>query len=394
MSLRFLKNLPLQLFLSLILGLFLGKILDNKTISYIYTASLIIKDGLMTVLPFIIFSYLVAALVSFEKKAPLLIVFIVLLVVFSNAMSVIVAYGAAQLAFPFLGKMSAEGFSAAKETILPVWNIGLEPLISSDKALLAGIITGLMINFIPSESTRSKIKDLSFRFRDWTTKALKNSFIPFLPIYVLGFVLKLDKDSSIEILMQNYGKVFIVGCLLIVVYLLFLYGLAANFRKSIFIGYLREMIPAGLTGFSTMSSAATMPVTLAATERNLKDRSYADFVIPTTVNIHLVGDGLNIALTALALLVMSGQNFPSFNTYLLFTLYYCLAKFSCAGIPGGGVIVILPVIQSYLGLSSEITGLLATIYILQDPILTSANVMGNGAFALLSRKILNLFSFR
>ena len=161
----------------------------------------------MTVLPFIIF-LLFSRCFGFFEKAPLLIVFIVLLVVFSNAMSVIVAYGAAQLAFPFLGKMSAEGFSAAKETILPVWNIGLEPLISSDKALLAGIITGLMINFIPSESTRSKIKDLSFRFRDWTTKALK-IVLSLLPIYVLGFVLKLDKDSSIEILCK-----IMVKCLL------------------------------------------------------------------------------------------------------------------------------------------------------------------------------------
>jgi Na+/H+-dicarboxylate symporter len=35
------------------------------------------------------------------------------------------------------------------------------------------------------------------------------------------------------------------------------------------------------------------------------------------------------------------------------------------------------------------TSLLATIYILKDPILTATNVMGNGAFALLSRKVVS-----
>ena len=101
---------------------------------------------------------------------------------------------------------------------------------------------------------------------------------------------------------------------------------------------------------------------------------------------------LILFLTALALLVMSGQNFlVSILTYC--SLYIIASQNSLARESYSGVIVILPVIQSYLGLSSEITGLLATIYFCQDPILTSANVMGNGAFVL-SRKILNLFSFR
>jgi Na+/H+-dicarboxylate symporter len=147
------------------------------------------------------------------------------------------------------------------------------------------------------------------------------------------------------------------------------------------------MIPAGITGFSTMSSAATMPVTLEATEKNTGDEQFADLVIPTTVNIHLIGDALAIPIMALAVLSLSGLPLPSIENYLLFTFYFCLAKFSVAGIPGGGIFVMLPIMQKYLGLTPEMSTLMTTIYIVQDPIFTGANVMGNGAFALIVRKI-------
>jgi Na+/H+-dicarboxylate symporter len=87
-------------------------------------------------------------------------------------------------------------------------------------------------------------------------------------------------------------------------------------------------------------------------------------------------------------LMLSGAPLPTFENYLLFTFYFCIAKFSAAGIPGGTVIVMLPILQKYLGLSPEMASLITTIYIIQDPVFTSANVMGNGAFALLVRKLI------
>ncbi len=379
-----LKSLPFQLLVCLIGGLIIGDYLSPQTISYFFSISCLLKDVLMFILPAVIFSYLFAAILSFGRQAPGLIVSVVLLVIVSNATTVLTAYGICKIALPFLGCENLANLNVSKETIEPMWRLSLPSFISPDLAMLSGVIVGLVASFLQKPG----IKDFAFRLRDWTTIALKKGFIPFLPLYVFGFILKLDRDGALSVLLQNYGRIFLLGSLLIVVYIGFMYALAANFRWHRFIGYLREMLPAGLTGFSTMSSAATMPLTLAAAERNLGNREYADFVIPTTVNIHMIGDGLNIALTGLVLLSITGHPLPDFSTYLVFVFYYCITKFSAAGIPGGGVIVILPVIQAHLGLSPEATSLLATIYILQDPILTAANVMGNGAFALLTGKLL------
>jgi Na+/H+-dicarboxylate symporter len=88
---------------------------------------------------------------------------------------------------------------------------------------------------------------------------------------------------------------------------------------------------------------------------------------------------------------LSGFSMPSLELYMMFALYFCLAKFSTAAVPGGGVIVLLPVLQSHMGLTPEMASLVATIYILQDSIFTASNVMGNGAFAILSHHFVKRF---
>jgi len=383
------KNLPVQLFWCLGIGLIFGDILPDYIISYFYTLSVLIKDLLMYILPAIIFSYLLAALVSFKKQAPLLILSVFVLIILSNAIGVLTSYGTAYLISPFIGNISTAHSQLITNSIHPIFNLDIKPLITPEIALMAGILIGMAINFLPVEEKFPDFKSYIFKLRNLITVFLRKCFIPLLPFYILGFVFKLQKEGALLTLLENYGKILIIICSLIAIYILFLYLLAANFNVRKAISYLKEMAPAGLTAFSTMSSAATMPLTLEATERNLRDRSYADFIIPTTVNNHMVGDALSTPLTALFLLFMSGQSFPDLKTYLIFVFYYCLAKFSAAGIPGGGVIVILPVVQAYLGLNEQMTSLLATIYILKDPLLTATNVMGNGAFALISRKIIN-----
>ena len=67
--------------------------------------------------------------------------------------------------------------------------------------------------------------------------------------------------------------------------------------------------------------------------------------------------------------------------YFMFVVYFVIAKFSVAGIPGGGIIVMLPILESYLGFNSEMMSLITALYILFDPINTCINVLGNGAFA-------------
>lgn len=377
-----LKSLPVQLIIAIISAFFLSSILNVETIRIFYSISCILKELLMGILPIVIFSYITAAILSMEQRAPMLILSIIILVTLSNAFTVLISYGIGINLLPLL-TIEGDALSGIKDTVLPLFSLPIPELLSPDKSMLLGIAIGLIFSFyrIP------KITALSHDFRHYVTLFLQKAFIPLLPIYVFGFILKMEYEGTLTILVKNSGHIFGLLCILTITYISMLYYIASGFKLSRFFEFIRNMIPAGITGFSTMSSAATMPVTLEATEKNTGDEEFTDLVIPTTVNIHLLGDALAIPIMALAVLSLSGMPLPTMEDYLLFTLYFCIAKFSVAGIPGGGIIVMLPILQKYLHLTPEMASLMTTIYIVQDPIFTSANVMGNGAFAILVRKI-------
>ena len=378
-----LKSLPVQLIIAILAAFLLSDVFNLEALRFFFSISCSLKEILMGVLPFVIFSYITAAILSMEQRAPWLIFSILALVTLSNAFTVLVSYGVGVSLLPLLTFGNTSSLSAIQDTVTPLFSLHIPEILAPDQSLLLGIVVGLIFSFIKVPA----VTTLAQSMRHYVTVFLQKAFIPLLPLYVFGFILKMDYEDTLMILIKNSGHIFGLVWIFIVVYLALLYFIVSGFRLSRFFELVRNMLPAGITGFSTMSSAATMPVTLAATEKNMGDDQFADLVIPTTVNIHLMGDALAIPILALAVLSLSGLPLPTFENYLLFVVYFCLAKFSVAGIPGGGIIVMLPILQKYLGLTPEMASLLTTIYIIQDPIFTSANVMGNGAFALLVRKV-------
>ncbi|MBI3236420.1 MAG: cation:dicarboxylase symporter family transporter [Chlamydiales bacterium] len=105
-------------------------------------------------------------------------------------------------------------------------------------------------------------------------------------------------------------------------------------------------------------------------------------LIPATVNVHLIGDCFAIPIFAFAVMKSFGVAEPHFLSYLIFACYFVLAKFSVAAVPGGGILVMLPILERYLGFDATMLSLITALYILFDPIITCANVFGNGGFAM------------
>ena len=88
-----------------------------------------------------------------------------------------------------------------------------------------------------------------------------------------------------------------------------------------------------------------------------------------------------------AILKNFGVAEPSLWSYLIFSCYFVVAKFSVAAVPGGGIIVMLPIIESCFGFNADMLSLITALYILFDPVITTCNILGNGCLAsILSRK--------
>ena len=351
--------------------------------SILLSISLSIKAVIIFLLPLIIFSLLFKASVKLAHNASKVILLILIMVCTSNLFSTLISYlvGSWIYGFDLLIQLPNDIVELA-----PLWSLQLPKIIANDKAMFLGLGLGIISSFIIPD-TAEKIADC---FDKVVAKVL--SVITFIiPFFVAGFVVKLQAEGVMETIMFEYSLIFIIIGLAQFSYVTLIYFLANQFNLKRLQNSIKNMLPAAIAGFSTMSSAAAMPLTIIAAQKNTRNPDLAQSVIPATVNIHLVGDCFAIPIVAFAILKNYGVAEPAFIDYFIFAFYFVLAKFSVAAIPGGGILVMLPILENYLGFNAEMMSLITAIYILFDLVITCVNVLGNGAFALIIDKIVKPF---
>ncbi len=308
---------------------------------------------------------------SFSEKTPSLILGIIFGIFASTFIVIWFSYGLSCFAFSFIDIKPKTSYKLC-EKINHYFSLPLQPILSTDQAVLAGLLAGFFVRWLkflktPLEQIYQKT---SFIFRVF--------FIPLLPVYVFGFLAKLKFEGSLLWMIKTYSNIFATTLFIIVSYLFLFY--AVSFRAR-FLRAIKNMLPAGFMGFCTSSSAVTMPLTIECVQKNINDRSFSQFIIPTTVNMHLTADNINNVLSCIALLLMSGLSVPTPFVFLKFSFFYLLTSLSFAAVPGGIALIMLPVLEKHLGLPSDAFPLYITIMAVMDPFLTAGNVMGNGAFS-------------
>lgn len=380
-------SLPIKLVVTIALAFLLSDALSGHWVAGFYTISVLLKDILMLVLPFIIFSYLASAILNLKGKATFLIFGIFGLVIISNTLSVLVAYFTACSFAEYLPATLHNHLTASTVNILPLWKLPITNLTTPDKAMILGIISGFVCNFFHLDKLSYGIVQI----KNYSTMLINKLFVPFLPFYVFGFTLKIGFEGSLKTMAASYAPVFFMNLAVVNIYIFIFYFVGNNAKITLTIQAIKNMIPAWITGFSTMSSAATLPVTIECVEKNIHNQKMSHITMPATANIHMIGDGINITLTSLALLMISGSHLPSFVEFLPYLWTYVFTKFSGSGVPGGGMIILLPVVEQHLGLSQELSSMVATLYIMQDSLMTASNVMGNGALAIIANKVFKQF---
>lgn len=346
--------------------------------SFLYALSLSIKSFIVFLLPAIIFALLFKTVAKLGSGATKLILFLLGAVCCSNFLSTLISY---QIGSAIYKANLSLSLPLASQELVPAWTFALPKWIANDHAMFAGLILGIFCSFI-----RPKLASQLADIFDKVVNRLLKVIVAIIPLFIAGFMVKLVHDKVLQNMIHEYALIMSLVALSVFSYILFIYSVANSFRLKPFMESLRNMFPAAITAFGSMSSAATLPLTILATEKNTQDPPLTRLVIPTTVNIHLMGDCFAIPIFAFAILKNFNLVEPEFLSYLIFALYFVLAKFSVAAIPGGGILVMLPILESHLGFTGEMSSLITALYILFDPIITCANVMGNGGFAqLLSR---------
>ncbi|MDR3477715.1 MAG: cation:dicarboxylase symporter family transporter [Gammaproteobacteria bacterium] len=373
------RKMPFILVMVILAVLALSPFLTLETKQVLYAISLTIKSSIVLLLPFIIFGLLFKTMIGLAQRATSIIALILLCVCCSNTVSTFLSHYMGIWIYHFDLSIIRPHETTS---LTPAWTFQFPKLIANDKAMFAGIILGIVLG-----SLKSKLGPFLARRIDRLVTKVLNSFAYFIPLFVAGFVVKLQFDGVMQTIVKDYTVIFALIALAQFSYILVCYALLNRLQLRKAFRCVRNMLPAAIAGFSTMSSAAVMPLTIAGTESNAKNKDLAGSVIPATVNIHLVGDCFAIPILAYAVMKSFGMPEPTLMTYLVFVFYFVIAKFSVAAIPGGGIIVMLPILESCLGFTAEMLSLITALYILFDPVITCANVLGNGAFALLIDKL-------
>ncbi|KAH7970459.1 hypothetical protein HPB49_007476 [Dermacentor silvarum] len=125
-----------------------------------------------------------------------------------------------------------------------------------------------------------------------------------------------------------------------------------------------------------MRSSATVPVTIATLEDRVGlDPRVVRFMVPVGATINMDGAALYEAVSAVFLAQLHGIEMD-IGRVLAVSVTATVASVGAAGIPGGGLVTMVIVLQA-VGLPAEDIGLIATVDWFLDRFRTVVNVMGD-----------------
>ena len=197
-----------------------------------------------------------------------------------------------------------------------------------------------------------------------------------LPAGIVAFAAQLAAQMSAGVVVDSIGKyaLVVLGGNLIQFFVVL--PLVCALRGVNGYKVMRQMTPALLMALFTKSSAATLPVTVATAERNMKAKPWvARFILPLCCTINMNGCAAFILVTSLFVM----QNSPDCGIVLTLPtmLVWCLVAVICAignaGVPMGCYFLTLSLMAG-VGGNLMILGVILPIYTIIDMIETAENV--------------------
>ena len=194
-----------------------------------------------------------------------------------------------------------------------------------------------------------------------------------LPIGIVAFAAQLSAQIEAGVIVGALGKYMAVvmgGNFIQMFIVLPLFLLARGLNP---IDVFRKMSPALAVALFTKSSAATLPVTLASAEMNLKARKEVTrFVLPICTTINMNGCAAFILVTSLFVLQNGGVEL-TMGTMLTWVCISVFAAVGNAGVPMGCYFLTLSLVSS-MGAPVGVMGIILPIYAVIDMIEPAENV--------------------
>lgn len=175
------------------------------------------------------------------------------------------------------------------------------------------------------------------------------------------------------------------------VYMVALYILAVAVGKVPLVKFARAIAPAQIVAFSSRSSLATLPAMIEAGETRLSlPPAITGFLLPLAVSTFKLGATISITTSSLFLARVYGVPIsPAQLTSIAISAV--LLSFSVPGVPGGVLLIIVPVLAA-VGIPAEGVGILLAVDVIPDMFRTLTNVTADMVAALIAARAPSLRS--
>lgn len=379
-------SLVFRILIALVLGIGIGLISGSTEIIFpvriLATFSNLFGNFLTFIIPFIIIGFIVPGIATLGQKSGKVLAITGIFSYVSTIIAGFIAYIVGGAFLPRLIKVA---------TLAQEGGLKAEPYFTVEIPAMMDVMTALVFAFVMgigiSKIKNSKLLKISIEFNNIVSMVINNILIPLVPLYIGSIFAKLSLSGEIFTTLKSFGSVYLILFGLQFTYILVQFVIAGSLRKENPISIIKKMLPAYLTALGTQSSAATIPVTLKCTKDNKVSEEVADFVIPLCATIHLAGDTITLVVTAMGVMLMNGI-IPTFAMIMPFIFMLGITMVAAPGVPGGGVMSALGLIQTMLGFGSVESSIMIALHSAQDSFGTATNVTTDGAIAIMIDRLI------
>lgn len=372
-------NLVLKLIAGIVSGILIGLFAPDFLVQLTFTVQSFVGQLIKFTIPLIILFYIASGIASLPQGSGALLGKTVGLAYGSTIVAGALAFIVASNILP--GLISGNALEAATEgeKLKGFLDISIPPLFDVMTALALAFIFGIGISAINANSLRANLNEA----RDVIEMLLSKVIIPALPFYIAGVFAEMTVDGTVFSTLQTFGLVLVLALIMHWLWITILYVATAMAMKKSPASLLKNMLPAYFTALGTMSSAATIPVSLRATKANDVSDGVANFTVPLCASIHLSGSTITIVTCATAVMLLTPElALPGLGGMMGFILMLGVVMIAAPGAPGGAVMSALGLLASMLGFTDAALALMIALYLAQDSFGTACNVTGDGAIAI------------
>lgn len=251
------------------------------------------------------------------------------------------------------------------------------------QVIFFAIFFGIGLILIP-EKTAKPVKDFFDGFNEVILKLIDLIMLaaPYGVFALLAALVVESPSTDLFTALAMYGVTVLAGLLLMIgVYILAVWiftGRTPGF-------FINGIAPAQLLGFSTSSSAATLPVTMERTEEHLGvHEEVTSFVLPIGATINMDGTSLYQAVAAVFIAQAFGMDL-SLAAQLGIIATATLASIGSAAVPGAGM-VMLVIVLAQAGIPEAGLALIFAVDRPLDMCRTTVNITGDAAVSMMVAK--------